>query len=321
MSDSDAFQVASAIVYRSSRRPDGLSSDFDEKLGTSLVFYTLRALDGGEIAAALWQPLDKPVSETILIIMIHGSGGSFRRPPESALGGALAELGYASLAIDTRQHDGNINTDNFFDTVRDIQAAVYTARALGYRSIVLQGHSLGNIQVQYYAASNWDSDIKGVILLAAFGNLPWKTRTILVQDETRFRALIDAAIAAKRDGDISTPLPVAMRYFSGQDSSVTARHFLTYRWDKSSVADGTYWIKRVPYPILLVRDSADALILPFEPQMLLDAANAEGSLVASIELATLPNKSKTSLEAHYFAHTIPALANTIANWIAGALAT
>jgi hypothetical protein len=30
---------------------------------------------------------------------------------------------------------------------------------------------------------NWDPDIKGVILLGAFGNLPWKSRNILVQNE------------------------------------------------------------------------------------------------------------------------------------------
>ena len=31
---------------------------------------------------------------------------------------------------------------------RDIEAAVYTARALGYRTLVLYGHSLGNIHVK-----------------------------------------------------------------------------------------------------------------------------------------------------------------------------
>src|SRR5215470_5931212 len=34
-----------------------------------------------------------------------------------------------------------------------IEAAVYTARALGYQTLVLWNHSLGNIHVQYYAAN------------------------------------------------------------------------------------------------------------------------------------------------------------------------
>jgi pimeloyl-ACP methyl ester carboxylesterase len=40
-------------------------------------------------------------------------------------------------------------------------------RALGYRSIVLQGHSLGTIQVAFYAATDWDPTIKAVILTGA----------------------------------------------------------------------------------------------------------------------------------------------------------
>jgi pimeloyl-ACP methyl ester carboxylesterase len=120
----------------------------------------------------------------------------------------------------------------FFDVRRDIDAAVQTVRALGYKALVLQSHSLGNIQVQFYAATNWDRDIKAVMLLGPFGNLPWKTRSILVQNEDSFRGLIDAAMKSLRDG----------------------QHFLTYRWTETSVADGTFWIHRIPIPILLVRD-------------------------------------------------------------------
>jgi pimeloyl-ACP methyl ester carboxylesterase len=77
---------------------------------------------------------------------------------------------------------------------RDIDAAVQVARALGYKTLVLQGHSLGNIQVQFFAATNWDHDIKAVVLLGAFANLPWKSRNILIQDEERFRSLIEASM-------------------------------------------------------------------------------------------------------------------------------
>jgi pimeloyl-ACP methyl ester carboxylesterase len=142
----------------------------------------------------------------------------------------------------------------FFDVRRDIDAAVQTGRALGYKALVLQGHSLGNIQVQFYAATNWDRDIRAVMLLGPFGNLPWKTRSILVQNEDSFRGLIDAAMKSLRDGTLDKVLPVKMHYFTGQDVPVTGQHFLTYRWSETSVADGTFWIHRIPIPILLVRD-------------------------------------------------------------------
>lgn len=49
-----------------------------------------------------------------------------------------------------------------------------------------------------------------------------------------------------------------------------------------SAADSTFWITRIPRPVLLVRDSADGVVLPFEPYMLLSAARAEGSLVLAV---------------------------------------
>ena len=45
---------------------------------------------------------------------------------------ALSARGYAALAISTRQHDERVNTDNFFDVRRDIEAAVVTAKACKY---------------------------------------------------------------------------------------------------------------------------------------------------------------------------------------------
>jgi len=108
-----------------------------------------------------------------VIVQVHGSGGNLASLPLRVIARALSAKGYAALSISTRQHDEHVNTDNFFDVRRDIEAAVATAKALGYRSIVLQGHSLGTIQVAFYAATDWDPTIKAVILTGAFGKLPW----------------------------------------------------------------------------------------------------------------------------------------------------
>ncbi len=313
---SNAGQVAASVEYDFVARPVGLPDDFQPIAGTSLRFMSIKAIDGFQIEAALWQPDARQPAETTLIVMVHGSGGSYRRPPESALGPRVAAKGYAALAINTRQHDDRINSDNFLDVRRDIDAAVQVARALGYKTLVLQGHSLGNIQVQFYAATNWDRDIKGVILLGAFGNLPWKTRTILMQDEEGFQKLIEASLKALRDGKLHEVLPVKMHYFTGQDSPVTGQHFLTYRWDKTSVADGTFWIHRIPRPILLVRDQSDGLIQPFEPYMLLSAAHSEGSLATSIDFVLLPDSKPVSLKGHYFDGNEQPLTDTVTKWLA-----
>jgi pimeloyl-ACP methyl ester carboxylesterase len=314
-------QVAASIEYRFIPRPDGLAPEFQPLKETSLRFLSIKPIDGLEIEGALWEPANKPVSDTILIVMVHGSGGSYRGPPENALGPRLAAKGYAALAINTRQHDDRLNTDNFYDVRRDIDAAVHVARSLGYQRLVLQGHSLGNIQVQFYAATNWDRDIKAVILLGAFADLPWKSRNMLVQDEQRFRALIDASLKALRDGTADQVLPVKMRFSipvnpSPVEAPMTGQHFLTYRWDRTSTADGTFWIHRIPYPILMVRDQADASIASFEPHMLLSAANSGGTLAPKVDFVLLPDPQPVSLKGHYFQGNEQALTDTIDTWLA-----
>jgi pimeloyl-ACP methyl ester carboxylesterase len=308
-------ETAASIQYEFITRPAGLSSDFTPADGAAVKFLALRAIDGSTLEASLWQPDAKPAAEATLVVMVHGSGGSYRRAPQSGLGRRLAANGYASLAIDTRQHDEAINTDNFFDVRRDIEAAVATGRALGYRRLVLLGHSLGNIQVQFYAATTWDRDIKAAVLLGAFANLPWKSRSILVQNEDSYKSLTEAAMKSLRDGTLEKVLPVKMRYLTGQDAAVTGQHVLTYRWDKSSVADGTYWIHRIPLPILLVRDEADGVVLPFEPHALLAAAHGEGSLVPSIDFVLLADRQPPSLRGHSFEGNEQPLADTVTKWL------
>jgi Alpha/beta hydrolase family len=310
-----AAQRAAAIEYDFVERPAGLPAEFAAADG-SLKFLAITTLDGNRVEAALWQPEGRAPAATTLLVSVHGSGSNFTKPPIGFLGAGLLAKGYASLAVNTRQHDGHVNTDNFFDVRRDIEAAVYTARALGYRALVLHGHSLGNIQVQFYAANNWDADLRAVILTGAFANLPWKTRHLLVQNEENYRALAEAAVQALRGGKVDEVLPVRMRWLGGENVPVTARHFLTYRSDAASAADGTYWIRRVPRPILLVRDDGDAFVHAFEPVMLLSAATAAGSLVPAIKYVTLPNANPPSAAAHGFIDNKQALVDAIAAWLA-----
>jgi pimeloyl-ACP methyl ester carboxylesterase len=276
-------QIAASIEYEIAPPPAGLPDDMHALPGASLRFLAIKAIDGFKIHAALWQPTNKPPVDTTVIVQVHGSGGNLASLPLRAIARALSAKGYAALSISTRQHDEHVNTDNFFEVRRDIDVAVATVRALGYRSIVLQGHSLGRVQVEFYAAIDWDPAIKAVILTGAFGKLPWKSRHILIQDEDNYKALADASLVALRAGKAAEMLPMKMRWLGGVKTPVTPQHFLTYRDEQTSAADGTYWISRIPRPILILRDEADGVVLPFEPYMLLSAAHAEGSLVPDVK--------------------------------------
>jgi len=172
-----AAQVAASIEFDAAPRPGRLPDDMQALPGASLKFLSIKAIDGFKVDAALWQPDNVQPSRTTMIVQVHGSGSNFAELPLRAVARALSPRGYAALSISTRQHDANVNTDNFFDVRKDIEAAVATAKALGYGTIVLEGHSLGTIQVQYYAATNWDPAIKAVILTGPFGRLPGSRAT------------------------------------------------------------------------------------------------------------------------------------------------
>ena len=307
--------VAVSIEYETIPRPPGLPDDMRALPGVELQFLLIKAIDGFKVEAALWEPESKPPADTTMIVQVHGSGGNLASLPLRATAHGLSGKGYAALSISTRQHDEHVNTDNFFDVRRDIEAAVATVQAFGYRSIVLEGHSLGTVQVEFYAATNWDPTIKAVVLTGAFGKLPWKSRNILVQDEDNYKALIEASLDALRSGKIAEILPIKMRWIGGVQTPVTAQHFLTYRDEQTSAADGTYWIARIPHPILILRDQSDGVVLPFEPYMLLSAAHAEGSLVQGIKYVLVPDEHPPSAKGHTFTDNTQPLIDAVAAWL------
>jgi len=147
-------RVAASITYEETPRPEGLPNELQPLPDVRLRFLSISTIDGSKVAAALWQPLAKPAESTTLLVQVHGSGGNLASVQLRATARTLSARGYAALSISTRQHDEHVNTDNFFEIRRDIEAAIATAKALGYRTIVLQGQSLGTAQLAYYAATD-----------------------------------------------------------------------------------------------------------------------------------------------------------------------
>ncbi|MPZ78815.1 MAG: alpha/beta fold hydrolase [Deltaproteobacteria bacterium] len=307
--------LATSIEYEFVAQPAGLQPEFAAPPDANLQFLSTKAIDGFRVDAALAQPASKLADNSTLVVSVHGSGQSYDTHPNACLLRLLPSKSIAVLAINTRQAGARVNTENFFDVRRDLEAAIYTARALGYQKIVLHGHSLGNIHVQYYAANNWDVDIKAVILTGMFANLPWKSRHLLVQSEEDFQRLREAARQSLREGKQAELLPIGMRRTGTESEPVSGQHFLTYRAEQSSTADGTYWIRRIPFPILMIRDDGDLFIQHFEPHMLLAAAKAPGSLVPSIKYIPLPNHKGPNAGGHSFRDNQQPLADAVADWL------
>jgi pimeloyl-ACP methyl ester carboxylesterase len=145
------------------------------KFPEQLVYVRTRddILDSGAIFTA-----PKGSAKPVAIILIHGWGVNFYEPTYVAIGRALAERGYTSIAGNTRMHDlGNVEAwrgdkrirgGGYWglarDEVRDLAAWIDFAEERGFKKVVLVGHSAGAAAVRIYEAEKQDPRAVGVVL-------------------------------------------------------------------------------------------------------------------------------------------------------------
>ena len=61
--------------------------------GALLQFLSIKAIDGFEVQAALWQPENKLPADTAMIVQVHGSGGNLASFPLRVTARALSAKG------------------------------------------------------------------------------------------------------------------------------------------------------------------------------------------------------------------------------------
>ncbi|APU59543.1 alpha/beta hydrolase [Clostridium botulinum] len=139
--------------------------------------------DGLHLPGFHWHPDHK----TTCIINIHGIlDHILENYIAEDLGKACIENGYGFLFGHNRGYgtindittkivdkNGDIQTkrfgttfDVFEDCVYDIQLWIDTAKKLGYKNIILMGHSMGCNKVIYYLSKHKVKELKGVILVS-----------------------------------------------------------------------------------------------------------------------------------------------------------
>ena len=130
----------------------------------------------------------KGLAKPFAVIWIHGWGVNFYSPTYIAISRALAKRGYTTITGNTRMHDlGNVEAwrgekrirgGGYWgvasEEVRDLAAWLDFAEALGFKKVVLVGHSAGATAVQTYQAQTQDTRVAGVVL--ASGNVRPDTR-------------------------------------------------------------------------------------------------------------------------------------------------
>ncbi len=333
----ETIHVAATVEYETIPTPTlpangqtGIGMDQMKALpGSTLTYLSIKTVDGVRNKAALWRPVNKAVADTTMVISVHGGGNDFTQVPVRALGIGLSPKGYAVLAINDRQSGSeNESRDNFYDISTDIDAALQTAKALGYRRIVIHGQSLGSTHVLFYAATHWDPVIKGVIVSAAMANLPWANHNKYGNADV-YQLRRKTAHEALKAGNWSERMQLdkspSSSVLDNRDTNPgdmpfvpesSAQFFVTYEDYLSAGADSTYWIHRIPHPVLVVRSESDGLERSIEGTWLLSAARDEGSLVPDMTYAVVPDSHAPSAAGHAFVYNSDQYVDTVQKWLA-----
>src|SRR5213593_4221360 len=107
----------------------------------STEFIRLTTADGRATAGLVYAPIGR--SPRAGLALVHGYGGNFYSGTTGHLSRALAERGFATIAVNMRDHDAGPKTTLVEENRWDEQAAVDELARRGIAPVALLGESLG----------------------------------------------------------------------------------------------------------------------------------------------------------------------------------
>lgn len=235
------------------------------------------AADGIRLDGLLWSPAGAARSSPALFL-VHGYAGNFYTG-WPALARTLAQAGHPVLALNMRDHDLTPQTSLFEDNRADVQAGMSLLAECAASQVVLLGQSLGTNRVLFYQAETQDPRVRGLVLMAAPGNLlEWNIRTFGREPALALLAEAQRKVRQGRGTELMLvdlgPLGKAL---------YSARHVVSLRGPETR-SDPFQNIARIRVPILILHGTADRLADPAVAERLKAAAvNAP-----SVELHMIP---------------------------------
>lgn len=165
-----------------------------------------KSIDNLNLIGLLHRPEENLETNKTVLISVHGITSNCLKYREDVLAKMLTEKGISYFAFNNRGHD-IINTydkitddemhfygsgaENIYDSYFDIKASILEMKNLGYKNIILQGHSMGCTKVVYTYNEllnnnemNILENIKGIILLSMV-DIPEAIKRILDKDYKR----------------------------------------------------------------------------------------------------------------------------------------
>jgi len=267
-----------------------------ESIDVNLV--RLQTDDGVKLTGILRQPIIGGAKACM--VLIHGYSGNFYSGIMSFLPEALTDRGFATLALNMRDHDRGPKKNRFEENRHDVEIAVDKMSLMGYRSIFLYGHSMGTNRVLYYMAATRDPRIKGILLTGPPGNL-FEWNVSVFGPETAKSVLGQAQdLVAKGKGDqwmLINLGPLGKALY-------TANHVVSLRGPKT-VSDPYKNISRIFQPVLVVHGLADRLANPDVADRLRNSATPK----TDVTVVKIPGAN------HRFSNHQEKLVSAITRWM------
>jgi pimeloyl-ACP methyl ester carboxylesterase len=231
----------------------------------------LQTTDGVKLDGVLRNPY--PGRAKAGLIMVHGYGGNFYSGIMAFLPEALSRRGFATLALNMRDHDLGPKKNLFKDNLPDIAAGVDEMARQGYEALFLYGHSMGTNRVLFYLAETNDPRIDGVILTGPPGNLfQWNVRSFGLEAATE---VLHRAQELKAEGKGDTWMVIDLGPLG--KTLYTANHVVSLRGPQSP-SDPFMNIARLAKPVLIVHGLADHLADPLVADQLKNNAGPGSSV-------------------------------------------
>lgn len=144
-----------------------------------ILLTRIKTRDGVTLSGLVVQPQRK---KDTALILVHGLGSKFYTGQLliHALSSVFNKEGVGFLKFNTRGHDiaareekGFVGAafEKFTDCILDVRAMIAFARKLGYRKIILAGHSTGANKTLYYIYKTRDRNVKGLLLLGPVSDI------------------------------------------------------------------------------------------------------------------------------------------------------
>jgi len=272
-----------------------------------------RTRDGVWLDGLIAEPRGR---RSVALVWVHGLGSAFAsgQPLIRALSARLNAAGIAYLKLNTRGHDvvarggtrlAGAAFERFGRSVEDVRAMITLAGRVGYRRVILAGHSTGANKVLHYAARVRDRRVSGLILLGPVSDIAGEAKRI-GRRELRRRVAVAERIA-RRDPDALVPRAFgfrsARRYISLYRPGEAEDVFPYYR-------PGARWtaLGRIRLPVAVIVGSRDEY-LDRRPAALVEAFERNATRARSFTGLVIPGAP------HGFQKREDVLARSIADWI------